>query len=580
VSEADRLNGLRWRLRAMRRLWRPGARPHEHFLPAVPVDDPTGGRLDHPQPGFEFDEGTVGFTGWAAFADGSPLARVEGTLDGVPLGLARTSLPRPDVEGGKNLPLGRLSGFDLVEGLDVLPANKRSGAMEMKVVATSVRGERVEFDPVPVFVREPERLDRELITLTPPPPSPSTPAAKAPGAPPRTLVFTHQLTLGGAQLLLQDLIGALHRLGFDLTVVSVVDGPLREELEDLGITVHITSTAPFEAVESHVGRIGELVAWTRDGGFEVALVNTATSAAALGGEVAAALGIPCVWAIHESFPAPLLWADLDPEVRERTEAAIGMAAGAVFEADATRRMYEEELIPPDRCVTLPYGVDPAPIEAERAKLDVAAARREAGIGPDERVVLCVGTVEPRKAQVQLAQAFSVVAAAHPDARLVFVGAREENIYTEDLEAIVADLGAAERIDLIGVTPDVQRWYGIADILVCASDVESLPRTVLEAMLWEVPVLATEVFGLPELITDGETGWLYRSRDLGAMADGLDRALTADAEERHRIAGAARRLVEERHSLPRYGEEVATLLRDAVAAEPETAVQTEKRTVEQ
>ena len=71
--------------------------------------------------------------------------------------------------------------------------------------------------------------------------------------------------------------------------------------------------------------------------------------------------------------------------------------------------------------------------------------------------------------------------------------------------------------LIPITPDVDPWYGMADILVCASDIESLPRTVLEAMAWETPVLATSVFGLPELIDDGETGWLCEPRDMLALA---------------------------------------------------------------
>ena len=94
--------------------------------------------------------------------------------------------------------------------------------------------------------------------------------------------------------------------------------------------------------------------------------------------------------------------------------------------------------------------------------------------------------------------------------------------------MVAESVASDHIDLIGITPDVQDWYGIADILVCASDVESLPRTVLEAMLWDTPVLATSVFGIPDLIDDGVTGWLCESRDLNALADGLNRALSADA----------------------------------------------------
>ena len=68
---------------------------------------------------------------------------------------------------------------------------------------------------------------------------------------------------------------------------------------------------------------------------------------------------------------------------------------------------------------------------------------------------------------------------------------------------------------------------MSDLLVCASDVESLPRTVLEAMAWELPVLATAVYGLPELIDDGETGWLCAPRDVDALADGLRRALATE-----------------------------------------------------
>jgi glycosyltransferase involved in cell wall biosynthesis len=330
------------------------------------------------------------------------------------------------------------------------------------------------------------------------------------------------------------------------------------------VPIHLTTLGAHEKLGSHLGRVGELSAWTAGAEYDVALINTATSGASFGAEVAAALKIPTVWAIHESFPAPLLWGDLRKPVRARTEATIAGAAFAVFEADATRRIFER-LIAPERCLTLPYGVDPGPIERERERLDVAAARRKVGISPDEQVVLCVGTVEPRKAQVPLAQAFSLIADRHRSARLVFVGGRED-AHTEDLEAVIADSPARERIDLIPITPDVQTWYGIANVLVCASDVESLPRTALEAMIWETPVLATDVFGLPELIDDGETGWLCQARDLEAMASGLDRALGAPAEERVRIVKAARKLVEERHSVPEYGARIHRLLTEAAGHE--------------
>jgi glycosyltransferase involved in cell wall biosynthesis len=79
------------------------------------------------------------------------------------------------------------------------------------------------------------------------------------------------------------------------------------------------------------------------------------------------------------------------------------------------------------------------------------------------------------------------------------------------------------------------------------------------MAWETPVLATRVFGLPELIEDGESGWLCEARDLGALTAALDRALSASPEDRLRIGRAGRALVEHRHSLPQYGRAVGDLL---------------------
>jgi glycosyltransferase involved in cell wall biosynthesis len=115
------------------------------------------------------------------------------------------------------------------------------------------------------------------------------------------------------------------------------------------------------------------------------------------------------------------------------------------------------------------------------------------------------------------------------------------------------------MQLIPLTPDVQDWYGMADLLVCASDVESLPRTVVEAMAWELPVLATDVFGLPEIVREGETGWLCPPRDVEALAVGLERALASSAEERLRMGRAGRALVEGRHSLSEYGKRIGELI---------------------
>lgn len=559
----ERLIGLRWRLRATRALWRRGASldgvqahldqdpllaeaHHQHPEPVT--------QLDKPEAGAWVEGGAISVAGWLFFPQAAT-ARIEVFFGGRSLGLARIGAPRLDVATIFDEPRAAASGFEL--DADLSDWDGGEGEHDLLVIATSASGERLEMEPVRVKVgTPPEKPDK----LPLPAAQTGTPAA-APR--PHVLVVTHQLTLGGAQLYLLDLLRELVRTeAATFTMVATIDGPLRADVEALGIPVHITDLIPHDDATHHVGRVEELAAWARPRNFDAALLNTATAWTVPGAEAAALLGIPFVWAIHESFPLSVLLSEFAPEIRERAEGMLAGASSLVFEAEATKRLYEP-VAGAERCTMLPYGLDLAPIDAHRAEFDAEAARREAGIPVDAELVACVGTVEPRKAQVMLAQAFDLVAARHPRAWVAFVGGRDDD-NTEALNRYIEASPYGERMRVIPVTPDVESWYGMADLLVCASDIESLPRTVLEAMAWETPVLGTRVFGLPELIDDGETGWLCEPRDLPALAEALDRVLSLPKAERKRSGAAGRPLVAERHSLERYGQEIAALLEKAVA----------------
>ncbi len=572
----QRREGMRWRLRAMRRLWRPGADRHAPFIPPPPppptppsqgsLDGPTGATLlpspEFPAPpprlpAFEVEDEILRVRGWSIFSAG-PTTKVEITLDGEPLGNARIGVTREDVvEELPDEPYVGSSGFELdVATGRLCPDGEREA--ELAAVAHGPAGEPLPLPPIRVVIRIPDLDDHGADTGAPP-----TPIAFAGHPGPRALVITHQLTLGGAQLYLMDLLREQLALGLiDPIVVSTMDGPLSKELEALGVPVHITSLVPPDNMASLRGRLDEFLAWARPLGAELVFVNTSTSTTFVGGEIAVALGVPSVWAIHESFEPAFLWADIAAPLRAHAETVIGTASSAVFEADATRRIYEG-LIDPARCHTIPYGLDLRPIDALRSRFDKDEARRKAGLPTDTRLVVCVGTVEPRKGQIPLAIAFDLIGARHPDSHLAFVGGRPGARDTVALEECIEASPRREQMEVIAITPDVAEWYGMADLLVCASDVESLPRTVLEAMAWGTPVLATNVFGLPELIDDGQTGWLCEPRDARALADALDRALDADDATYAAIARDARALVEKRHGLRHYAEEVARQFEESV-----------------
>lgn len=506
------------------------------------ADPAPRGSLDHPPAGFRFEAGVVVLSGWALFAD-EPVSRVEAWLGDVPLGRARLGLPRPDVASTHGSPEAGACGFELRAGVEP-PAEDAEA--ELRVLATSLGGDRHELGRVPVtLAAKAEPAPRA--------PRAALPRGEASGL--RVLAFSNVLTLGGAALHLYDLLTEARRQGrIEPTVVTAIDGPLRGELEAQGVPVHLLGPLPLDDLDAYLDRCEEIAAWAAVGGFDLVLVNTATGLTLPGADVGRLLGLPVAWTIHESLPAPLLWDGLGPGLREHAEARLAEASLAVFEAEATRRLYPSVA---ERSVTVPYGLDLRPIEAVRQGFDREGTRHDRGIGAEADLAVCVGTVEPRKAQVQLARAFDLVAERHPRAQLTFVGS-DEGADSAALAACISSCRHGERMRMVPRTPEVQHWVGAADLLVCASDVESLPKSVLEAMAWEKPVLATAVFGLPETIDHGVDGWLCEPGDLGALAAGLDLAFGSDAQERRRIGTAARELVLSRHDLGAYAERIAEL----------------------
>lgn len=507
--------------------------------PADPV--PTGS-IDFPVPGTRFEAEVVTLSGWVVF-EGAATSRVEAWLGDRPLGRARLGLRRDDVAGLHQGPDAGVAGFGLRAGIEAADEDRE---LELRVVAHSTAGERRELGSVPVVVA----------ARRPPRPRPPRATRSSAQRGRRLLAFTNELPLAGASLHLLELLREARRLGrVDPTVVAAIDGPVREDLEALGVPVHLLGHVPIDDLDAYLDRGEEIAAWAAGQDFELVLVNTATALSLPGADVAARLGLPAVWMIHESFHPAVLWDGLGSGVREHAEARLGEAALGVFETDATRRIYEPAL--GERAVTIPYGLDLTPIEGVRHGFDRGLARRRAGVAEEADLAICVGTVEPRKGQVQLAQAFDLVAAQHPRAQLAFVGS-DEGEASRTLAARIAASPHRERMRMVPRTREVLSWLGMADLLVCASDVESLPKSVLEAMAWEVPVLATAVFGLPETIDDGASGWLCEPGDVSSLAAGLDRAFSSDAETRARIAAAGRDVVLRRHDLGGYARRVADL----------------------
>jgi glycosyltransferase involved in cell wall biosynthesis len=525
------------------------------------------GSIDHPAANQTVRREPMQVWGWAMPT--SPVARVNIKMDGAIQGAARLGVYRPELARlFPKRPDAVVSGFEYLLDLSTVP-NERS-TVTLAADIYGLDGSCYPLSPVTVRVEPRERPyennERRAEQLRPRAERVIPAYSKTGEKRVRLLAFTHHLGYGGGQLYLYELFRQLRRRDdFTGTVVAPDEGPLRPAIENLGMPVHVTQGYPYQVVELYERQVSDLVAWARPQAFNVVLVNTVV--ALPGPEVASRLDLPFVWAIHESYKPHVLWSlvhpapGAHPQIRRNVTEALGKAAAVVFEAEATRVLYRS-YGDPERFIVVPYGIDVAQIDHYRASFDKGATRQRLGIPKGATAILCMSTIEPRKAQISLVQAFREIAETHPDAFLILVG-DNGSPYGDAVRSYVVAAGLQRRILISPVVPDPYEWYASADLLVCPSDVESLPRCVLEAMAFEVPVLATEVFGVPELIKDGENGYLCRPCDLAALTLALERVLSEPAEKRRWVARNGAALVRTRHDSGGYADVYLKLMRGLI-----------------
>ena len=533
-----------------------------HRLSPIPIAVLSApfGRIETPTAGRHVTPGRLEIAGWAV-PDHRPVARVAVRLDGHAVGLARPyAWPRPDIAAQRVEPGAVLGGFEHRISIDGRPGE----TIRIEVDVTDLDGRVGRLKPVDVTITA--GTPSGPSTPLKPAPAGEQPVQRSPSeraeAAVRMAVFTHRLDLGGGQLYLQDLLRPL-LAEHDVTclVVSQYDGPLRAELERLGAVVEVLDYPVHSAAayERQVDLIADLV---RDHGSNIVLANTMV--AAIGADVARRLDLPAIWAIHESYCLDDFWVaaygddGIAAPVRSCIRRALASTAAAVFEADATRAAYRGAL-DADRMVTVPYGIAVGGIDEFRAGHDRDQLRQSLGLDPHATVLLCIGTFEARKAQAALALAFAEVASTNPDAVLVLVG-DIGTPYALGLREIAARLSLGPRLRLEPIAQDPYRWYHAADAFMLASDIESMPRSLLEAMAFGLPVAAASAWGIPELVTDGVNGLLFAPRDLGAARSAIHRLLSMSPQDRSRVGCAGAALIRERYGVAGYAGAYRKLMR--------------------
>lgn len=201
------------------------------------------------------------------------------------------------------------------------------------------------------------------------------------------------------------------------------------------------------------------------------------------------------------------------------------------------------------------------IPVERFRRDEEARRRLRaawGLSPDDFVVLQVARLDRLKdhpTAIRAAQRLRT-----ENLRWLFVGDGPERAA---IESEIARLGLQDRVQLLGERRDIPELLSAADAFVLTSISEGIPVTVLEAMAAGLPVAATRVGGLPELVCEGETGLLVAPSDPAAVAHAV-RVMMADRDRSAAWGRAGRKLAEDRFSESRMHAEYRRLLEEMIA----------------
>ena len=148
-------------------------------------------------------------------------------------------------------------------------------------------------------------------------------------------------------------------------------------------------------------------------------------------------------------------------------------------------------------------------------------------------ILFAGLLYPLKGVHYLVAAFAEVAAANQSAELVIAGRAQNKGYVSDLQREIARLGIGDRVRFLGEVSqrDLAEWMHRSAVLVLPSLSEGLGRVLVEAMATATPVIGSRVDGIPEVVRDGETGWLVPPSDVAELAERLRFVLTHPRESR-------------------------------------------------
>ena len=341
------------------------------------------------------------------------------------------------------------------------------------------------------------------------------------------------------QHLLLPLIEAMLEKGWMVTLVCS-DGTFLKNLRSQGYDTRVISISRnFFSLYSHIRAIWDLYWLFRDQRFDVLHVHTPI-AAVLGRIAGLMAGIPLIiYTAHGFyFHDEMSW--WKRKIFIFLEQLSGLKTDYIFtqSSEDARTAITERIINPEKIMAIGNGVNTGSFVPDCAK---RALRRFALQIPNEAFVIgVVARLVKEKGLEELLEAAIKLGSHYPHVNLLLVGERLSSDHSLSIKKKIrhAQATLGNRLHIVGYRSDVAAFLEAMDLFCLPSYREGMPRSIIEAMMMELPVVATNIRGVREEVVQGETGLLVPTRDVVALTQAIE-TLIIDPERCKKMGQAGR-----------------------------------------
>jgi glycosyltransferase involved in cell wall biosynthesis len=360
------------------------------------------------------------------------------------------------------------------------------------------------------------------------------------------------LSMGGAERLMVPILKHLRLEHFDPFVCALQSkegNPMAEEIRALGIPVECLDIKHLRDMDA----IPRLIKYLKDTGAD--LVHTQLEAANILGNISAKLTrLPSVCTIHVM---PSLDVKTKTKLHQRVEwFVLRHFCDLVISVSEEARQYHIKIsgTSPKQVATIYNGIDLSTFLNMDYALQRNAVRAELGIPRDANVLVTVAVLRPPKGIQYMIRALPSILAVHPNTFYLVVGSGSHH---DALVEEVKKAGVNKQVIFAGMRKDVPRLLAASDVFVLPTLTEALPTVLAEAMAAKLPIVASRVGGIPEMITNGQNGFLVEPGDI----DGLTKVcnhLLEHPEKREDMGAEGWKTVRQKFSIERQVDQLKEL----------------------